>query len=135
MAGPALRSDEPVAAINITPFVDVVLVLLVALMVSATDLASQSIGVELPRAATGTDSPPKTLVITLDAEGRTLLDGQALDDEALRAKIHEAFARDPEVRAILAADGRVAHARVVRVVDLLRQEKVARFALEVKPGG
>jgi biopolymer transport protein ExbD len=135
MAGAALRTDEPLASINITPFVDVVLVLLVALMVTATDLASQSIGVELPRAATGSESPAKPLAITLDAEGRLWLDGQAITDEAFRTTVHEAFARDPEVRAILAADGRVPHARVVHVVDLLRREKVTRFALEVSPGG
>lgn len=135
MAGLSIRPDEPVAAINITPFVDVVLVLLVALMVTATDLAAQSIGVELPRAATGSDAPPKTLVIAVDESGRTLLDGMLITDDALRARIREARARDPEVRAVLAADGRVAHARVVSVVDMLRKEHVTRFALEVKPGG
>jgi biopolymer transport protein ExbD len=135
MAGLSTRPDEPVAAINITPFVDVVLVLLVALMVTATDLAAQSIGVELPRAATGTDAPPKTLAISVDSEGRTLLDGLPVTDDALRARIRDAYAHDPEVRAVLAADGRVAHARVVSVVDMLRKEKVTRFALEVKPGG
>ncbi len=62
------------------------------------------------------------------------LDGQEMSDALLREKIREAHAKDSEVRAVLGADGKVAHARVVHVVDLLRLEHVNRFALEVKPG-
>jgi biopolymer transport protein TolR len=135
VAGFSPKTDEPMSGINITPLVDVVLVLLVALMVTATDLAAQSIGVELPRAATGGDAPARTLAISIDAQGGTFLDGAKVTDEALSVAIRQAHDKDAEVRAILAADGRVPHARVVHVVDLLRKENVVHFALEVEPEG
>ncbi len=135
MAGAATKTDELVSTINITPLVDVVLVVLVGLMVAATDLAAQSIAVDLPQAATGADAPPRTLALTVDERGAVFLDGVAVSDDALRAAVRAAVAADPSVSAILAADGRVAHAHVVHVVDLLRQEKIVQFALQVEPEG
>lgn len=133
--GASLSSGEgPVTGINVTPFVDVVLVLLVALMVTASDLAAQAIGVELPRATTGTEAPPRALAITIEATGRMLVDGSPVGDGDLRRLVREAHDEDPNVRAVVAADGKVSHARVVHVVDLLRRERVTRFALEVATG-
>jgi len=134
--GAALQSsnDGPVTGINVTPFVDVVLVLLVALMVTASDLAAQAIGVDLPRASTGTDAPPRALAVTLESGGRVLCDGQPVDDEGLRRMARAAHEKDPELRAVVAADGAVSHAKVIHVVDLLRREQVGRFALEVARG-
>ncbi len=114
MAG-LTQGDAPISGINVTPFVDVVLVLLVALMVAATDIAAQTLSVELPRAVTGA------------------LDSRAVTEAELRAASKDARARDPEVRAALAADGKVPHEHVVRVMDLLRQESILKFALQVQP--
>ena len=135
MAGSVSEDDEPVAGINVTPLVDVVLVLLVALMVTATDMAAQSLGVERPRAATGSDATPRTLSIALDTTSRVFLDGKLVSEADLRTAIREAREREPELRATLAADGRVSHAEVVRLMDLLREERVVHFALEVRQGG
>jgi biopolymer transport protein ExbD len=135
MAGDLSDGDEPVAGINVTPLVDVVLVVLVALMVTATDMAAQNLGVELPRAATGSDATPRTLAIALDATSRTFLDGAVVTEAELRSRVREAREKDPDVRATLAADGRISHSEVVHVMDLLREERVVHFALEVRPGG
>lgn len=132
MAG-LTQGDAPISGINVTPFVDVVLVLLVALMVAATDIAAQTLSVELPRAVTGAEAPPRTLAITLDASGALFLDSRAVTEAELRAASKDARARDPEVRAALAADGKVPHEHVVRVMDLLRQESILKFALQVQP--
>lgn len=135
MAGGFSDDDEPVAGINVTPLVDVVLVCLVALMVTATDLAAQSLGVELPRAETGADGEKPTLVVALDARAALYLDGAAVDEARLRDAVRAAREKSPDVRATVAADGRVPHADVVRVMDLLREEKVAHFSLQVRKGG
>ena len=124
--------DDMITGINVTPLVDVVLVLLVILMVTASYVVSRSIPVELPKGASA-ESVPTTLSISIDKDGAIFLDAQPIADPALRARIREAASADPETRAVIAADGRTTHARVVRVIDLLRQESVTRFAINVEP--
>ena len=126
------RDNGLITGINVTPLVDVVLVLLVILMVTASYIVSRAIPVDLPRAKSG-EATPVTLAISLDARGAIFLDGARLEEASLREKIRTARERDLETRAIIAADGALAHRSVVHIVDLLRQEGVARFALSVQP--
>ncbi len=126
------NQEDFISGINVTPLVDVVLVLLVILMVTATTLVSRTIAVDLPKAATGQASHT-LLAITLDASGKLYLDAAPVDEPGLRARVRSARGADPELRATIAADGAVPHRRVVRVIDLLRQEGVIRFALNVEP--
>jgi biopolymer transport protein ExbD len=134
MAGSASSGDddEIIASINVTPLVDIVLVLLIVLMVTSSYLVNKSISVELPKAATGETVTP-TLSISIDVDSKLYLDGQAIDAPALRERIRAAYKSDPEVKAIISADGRVAHAQVVSVIDMLRLEKVTKFAINTSP--
>jgi biopolymer transport protein ExbD len=128
--------DDMITAINVTPLVDVVLVLLIILMVTATAIVrNETIPVELPQAATGERSQqePTTLPVSITAEGVIYLEEEELSLDELRARAQAAHQRDPETRAILHADGRVPHAQVVRVIDALRQAEVTKFAINVKP--
>jgi len=131
-AGPSGDDDGMVSGINVTPLVDITLVLLVILMVTASYVASRTIPLDLPRAATS-DAVPTTLVISIGKEGQWYLDGQAIEAVALRARVRSARAGDGEARAVIAADGQARHAQVVKVIDLLRQEDVTRFAINVEP--
>ncbi len=124
--------DELITAINVTPLVDVVLVLLIILMVTATAIVSKTIPMELPEAATG-EATPTTLAVSIDEEGALFLDARPVNEEELRAQIRAAREADAEVRAVIAADGRIPHRRVVQVIDLLRQERVTKFAINVRP--
>ncbi len=128
--------DDLITAINVTPLVDVVLMLLIILMVTATAIVSKTIPMELPQAQTPEDMPttPTTFAISIDAEGALYLDRDPVSAEELRTRVRTAREEDPEVRAIIAADGRIEHAAVVRVIDLLRQEHVTKFAINVRPG-
>lgn len=134
MAGSASSGDddEIISSINVTPLVDIVLVLLIVLMVTSSYLVNKSISVELPKAATGETVTP-TLSISLDVEGKLYLDGQAIDAPTLQERIRAAYKSDPEVKAIISADGRVTHAQVVSVIDTLRLEKVTKFAINTSP--
>jgi biopolymer transport protein ExbD len=133
MAGSAnTDDDEIISAINVTPLVDIVLVLLIVLMVTSSYLVNKSINVELPKAATGEATTP-TLSISLDVAGKLYLDGQATDEAALQQRIHAAYATDHDVKAVISADGRVTHAQVVAIIDLLRREKVTKFAINTSP--
>jgi biopolymer transport protein ExbD len=130
--GESNADDELIVGINVTPLVDVVLVLLVVLMVTATYLASRAIPVELPKAASG-EAAESPLTISVDAAGRWFLDGRLVEAESLRSEVRAARGRNAEVRAVIAADGSSRHKSVVGVIDLLRQERVTRFAINVDP--
>jgi biopolymer transport protein TolR len=133
MAGAAnTDDDEIISAINVTPLVDIVLVLLIVLMVTSNYLVNKSINVELPKAATGEATTP-TLSISLDVEGQLYLDGLGIDKANLQQRIHAAYAADKDIKAVISADGRVTHAQVVSVIDLLRSEKVTKFAINTSP--
>jgi biopolymer transport protein ExbD len=132
MAAAAHNDDELITGINVTPLVDITLVLLVILMVTASYVVSRSIPMELPKGATG-ETTPTTLAVSIDKDGKTFLDAVPIDEPALRARIKAAHDADPETRAVIAADGRVSHAAVVHVIDLLRRENVTRFAINVDP--
>jgi len=133
MAGGANDSDEEmITAINVTPLVDIVLVLLIVLMVTSSYLVNKSINVELPKAATGETATPN-LSISIDVENKLYLDGTVIDAEQLQSRVRAAYAADPEVKAIISADGRVQHSQVVTVIDILRREKVTKFAINTSP--
>ncbi len=133
MAGMASSNgDEEIVGINVTPLVDVVLVLLVVLMVTAGYIASRAIPVDLPKAATG-ESVPQTLALSIDQHGGLYLDGRRMEEPELHGRVAAVKRARPDIRAVIAADGRVPHQRVIRLIDLLRQEHVTEFALDVRP--
>jgi len=124
--------DEMIATINVTPLVDIVLVLLIVLMVTSSYLVNKAISVELPKAATGETTNP-SMSISVDQAGKLYLDGVAIDAPALQERVRAAHDSDPDVKAIISADGRVHHSEVVAVIDLLRSEKITKFAINTSP--
>jgi biopolymer transport protein ExbD len=130
--GASSEEDELITAINVTPLVDIVLVLLIVLMVTSSYLVNKAINVDLPKAATGETTAP-TMSISIDLEGKIYLDGATIDEEHLQRRVRAAYSRDPEVKAVISADGRVKHAQVVTVIDILRREKVTKFAINTSP--
>jgi biopolymer transport protein ExbD len=135
MAGGAGDGDEDmIAGINVTPLVDVVLVLLIILMVTAQYAAEKdTIPMDLPQAASGDTAVPTTLSVSIDKDGKFFINAEPLELEQMRARVRAAHLKDADTRAVIAADGRVSHAQVIKVIDLLRQEKVTKFAINVRP--
>jgi biopolymer transport protein ExbD len=132
MAATTDSDEEIITTINVTPLVDVVLVLLIVLMVTASYIVAKTIPMDLPKAATG-EVQATTLAISVDREGKTYLDAELATAAQLRARIADTRARSTETRAVIAADGDTAHRYVVGVIDLLRQEGVDQFAINVQP--
>jgi biopolymer transport protein ExbD len=131
MAGGAKFDDEEIITdINVTPFVDVALVLLIIFMVTATYIVAQSIPVDLPEAGTG-EEVVTTFAIAITPDGQLFLDGEKKDEAGVRAKIRGARELNEDVRVVIAADKAVTHGRVVRVIDLIRKEGVAKFAINI----
>lgn len=131
MASGQKDDDEILSDINVTPLVDIMLVLLIIFMVTATFIKEPVIPVELPRAANAQEAMTKTFALVLDAKGKLYVNGKITTEESARERLKKAFKRDPEVQAIVAADGSVKHKYVVRVIDLVRSTGITKFAINV----
>jgi len=132
MAGSARRRGI-ITDINVTPLVDIMLVLLIIFMLTASLIARQAIEVELPRAGQSTSPPTTPLAITITREGALYLNGGLTTGEGLRAAVRAAVARDPKTEAIITADKAVAHGRVVWALDAVKSAGVASFAIQIDP--
>ena len=134
MAGASQQdTDEGIVGINVTPLVDITLVLLIIFMVVAKMVVSQSVPLDLPKAASGTDVQV-VFSIELYANGEIMVDQKKLpNDDALFALAKEGHARTPDLRAVIKADSTVQHQRVIHVLDLLKQSGVTKIAFGVTP--
>jgi biopolymer transport protein ExbD len=132
MAGGRLGGDgEAIVGINVTPMVDVVLVLLVIMMVSATYIVSQSLKVELPKTATSDEAAASPAAVTITRDGATLFGGTPVDEPELVSRLHAAVEAHPDVSLIVTADERAMHGAVVHVIDLAKVQGITKFAINV----
>jgi biopolymer transport protein ExbD len=121
-----------IADINVTPLVDITLVLLIIMMVAAPLIVNNpSIKVELPKAASGDETQKSTISLTLRRDG-TLYYGEALatEDEA-KSRINDELAKNHEVQAVIAADKGVPYGSVMHLIDLVKTLGVTKFALNI----
>ncbi len=127
------QEDEGINEINITPFVDVVLVLLVIFMVTAPAMIKESLKVNLPKTLTSDiTSKAASLGIAITKEGQVVLAGRLLSEEALQEEFSKISRQAPETNFLLSADTDARHGDVVRVIDLLKKNNLNRFALQVE---
>jgi biopolymer transport protein TolR len=131
----ATRQRGLITDINVTPLVDIMLVLLIIFMLTAHLIARQAIEVQLPKASQSSTANPTTLAITLSREGRMYLNGAQITPEALRAAVQAAVAKDAKTQAIIAGDKNVSHGRVVWVLDVVKSLGVTSFAIQIDPAG
>jgi biopolymer transport protein ExbD len=127
--------DESINGINVTPLVDVMLVLLIIMMVTAKLIVSQTIPLELPKASSGVDQQVQTVFsIVLAADGTVLVDSKQVGgDDAIAPLAADAFNKNKEIRAVIKADSAVPHGRVIHVLDLLKNAKITKIAFGVSP--
>lgn len=132
MAGPiGGQDDEPISAINIVPFVDIILVVLIIFMVTTPLIMKPSINVNLPKAGSGDDTTPSELTVSISANGAIALNGKPSDDAAIKAFAAEMVAKRPDVQAIVSADRDVPHGKVVSLIDAVKSGGVKRFAITI----
>src|SRR3954453_17062748 len=115
--------------INVTPLEDIVLVLLIIFMVTTTYIVNPTIKVDLPKAASGSEQAKTTLALTLSKDGALYLNGERSNDAVVIQYIKGELPKNPDLQAIIAADGGVAHRDVIHVIDLVKRTGVHRFAL------
>ena len=124
--------DDVIASINIIPFVDIVLVLLVIFMVTSTVIVKAAIKVDLPKAANAGVAIEDTLNLVVTRERELVVDGAPRSYAQAAAEIRARAANSPQLRAVISADKRLAYGDVVGVIDMVKASGVASFALNIE---
>ncbi|HOU92914.1 MAG TPA: biopolymer transporter ExbD [Polyangiaceae bacterium] len=131
------------ASVNIVPFVDIVLVLLVIFMLTSAAIVKASLKVELPKAASAGAKVQSTLNLVYTKQGELFVNGDRVADLAAAAGIVRAeVGKDPATQAVIAADEGVLYGKVIEIVDMVKGSGVKTFALDLErkakdpiPGG
>ena len=126
------NDDGPMAEINIVPFVDIILVVLIIFMVTTPFIMKPSININLPKAASGSKTTPSQLTITIGSSGETLLNGKVMTDAEIGQETLEVLSKKPDIQAIISADKEVPHGKVVSIIDLVKTVGVKKFAITIE---
>ena len=134
MAGGGTSDDgDEITGINVTPLVDIVLVLLIIFMVTANMIVKETVEVDLPRAANTQDKTVQgPVMLTMDKDEKVYFDGVEVTGDTLMAKMKDAVAKDKEVRAIISADQTLNYGKVMGLIDQVKNAGIAKFALNIQ---
>ena len=135
--------DEGFNDINVVPFVDIALVLLIIFMVTTEFIRQdqdeiqkalpKNVPIELPKAATSQDSNKSLISIALNRAGDLYMNGERSSLDAVKAQVEELKRKGSKLEAFVAADERLTHGAVLTVVDTLRLLGVSDVGLNTKP--
>ena len=138
MAGSSYNKSEGhsagmITGINVTPLVDITLVLLIVFMVTAKFIIMPALPIDLPEASQSQEIQ-SLFAVTLPHNGVTLLNGEAAETDAIvLARARAALLEKPATRAIISADGDVPHRRVIHILDILKQAGMEHIAFGTAP--
>lgn len=125
------EDEDVISAINITPFVDIILVVLIIFMVTTSYIVQAQIEVNLPRAASGQSEITSTLTFQVTKDGVYVLDGETLSLDQIVDSVKQSRVADPDVRAIIAADKDVEYGKVIDLIDVIKLNGIEKFALNI----
>ena len=127
------KSDqEAMSEINVTPLVDVMLVLLVVFIVTAP-LLTQAVRIDLPRTVATAPAPQERLTaVTISAEGEIQLNGQKTDLVALGRQLTELWARDPDLTVQFNADDKINYGLAAKVMAVIQQVGITKLSLTTR---
>lgn len=125
-------NDEIIDAINITPMVDVILVLLVIFMVTANFLKKESININLPKVAAADPNVAQSVQVAITRDGKILLEGQTVNEEKLFKTLERDSKLRPNMRLTLSADENLSYGSITKLMGMIRKAGVTRIALSVK---
>ncbi len=133
--GAAGRTPTTLAEINVTPMIDVMLVLLIVFMISAP-LMQQGVQVDLPKTNAGALSDtPDQLLLTLTKNRMISINGTAVAPGTLRLKLEAVAQAKPDVQLYIQADRSVPYGFVAQVMSEAKQAKISRVGLVTEPTG
>jgi biopolymer transport protein ExbD len=124
--------DDVISGINITPLVDIILVILIIFIVTTSYVVRSQIQVDLPQAASGQSEVQKTLVFQVTKEGEYKVDGESKSLSAIGQLVTRQKRQNPNVKAVIAADKKVIYQKVISLIDTLKQNGLDAFALNIE---
>lgn len=127
------EADGVVTGINVTPLVDIMMVLLIVFMVTAHFATEGALKIHLPAAAAADAASAPSLRVTLNAKGETFLLEHRVDANGLRENLEREARANPAVRVTLAADQSLSYREIVALLDLIKKAGVSRVALAAQP--
>lgn len=124
--------DDEIGNINITPMVDVILVLLVIFMVTANFLKKESININLPKVQAADPNVAQSVQVAITRDGKILLEGQSTTEEKLFANLQRDSKFRPNMRLTLSADENLSYGTITKLMGIIRKAGVTKIALSVK---
>lgn len=132
MASKMTSDDEqPISEINVTPFVDIILVVLIIFMVTTPIIMNPSVQINLPKAASGDQTVPSHLNVSIDKSGEVFLNGKKVSIKELSTETKSQVGQNADLQAIVSADSDVTHGRVIEVIDAIKTSGVTKFAISI----
>jgi biopolymer transport protein TolR len=124
--------DGPITAINVTPLVDIILVVLIIFMATAPLIHNRAMKVDLPKAAQHEKAATEALQVVYNAQREISLFGKSMTEEQLGAQLKALVSRSEDLRVSLRADRNLPYGDIVQLLDVMRGAGVHRIGLEVK---
>lgn len=133
MAGASNQNDdEPIAAINVVPLVDVILVVLIIFMVTAPLVLKPVIDINLPKSSSGDEAPAAPLNVALSANGQLMVNGEASTTEQLALIATKTASEKPDTAAILQADKSVTLESLTAIIDVIKSAGIKKVAFSIE---
>ena len=132
MASSSHEDDDTITGINVTPLVDITLVLLIVFMVTASFIVAPAVKVDLPQVSKADQPPPRSLHFLVDPSGNIYLNDKRIDAAALQPMVQKEVAANADVQVLVSADKKVPYGEVVHLLDLVRSAGVKKFAISVE---
>lgn len=131
MAGQVSSDDEVISSINITPLVDVVLVLLIIFLITAPVIYQSALKVQLPKAESGEDAQKSPLTFVISKEGELAFDKEVITWDSLDLRL-KGIGKMADQTAVVSADQATPHGQVIRLLDALRKAGCLKIAISVE---
>lgn len=129
MSSNYIDDDGTVTGINVTPMVDIMLVLLIVFMVTANFVAETGLKVTVPKVQSSEDTTTVSLAVSIDGKGQLFLKGTKVDVNNLRSSLGQQVIINPNVKVTLAADSKLTYQQVADILAAIKEAGVAQVAL------
>ena len=126
-------NDEMIMGINVTPLVDITLVLLIIFMATAHLIVHRSMNLNLPKVANSENVPTQSIQVLLEANKSLNLNGRNVTAPELASNLAQMAQLDPGLRVTLSADERVSWGDVAAILDILRGAGITKISTEMQP--
>ena len=132
MKSESRKNNELLSDINIIPFVDIILVVLIIFLLVAPMIINPKINIQLPKAETADSKENIAALLSIDVDGIVYFNNQSMSELEINQELKKALEKNKNLKAVIAADKNVAHGNVIALIDLLRKAGVKNFAVSVQ---